>query len=428
MKKRWIVAGIVVLAGGVAAPWAVGVVTEQQWQEAAREVNASQPFFQVETAGYRRGLFSADLNGTLLYHHPETGEPLRLSYHGTASHGVTGSLLEFTAAELPAGLAPLFPDEQPRLTLETRLWGTAVAELTVPAISLLDDATGESIKVAETVGTATIRDGGNAAEISLLWPGAALQDGASRISVENVRFQQSMTRLQGDVWTGTGDLTLARLAVTAGEQPPVGLDSLAVHSETRAGDGGTTITTEGSISLQSLTADGESSGPHRVDMVLEDFDVAGWNSFIGAMTDLQAVALDPAADPQQLFEQQMAAMGQMTEALRTLAANGMVFGFPSISLTTPEGEVSGELLIRHPALSDDEKAEMLMVMQRLTGDFRVSLPVALSERYPQLKGQLLPLIEQGMVVQEGDRLVLRARLQDLTVDVNGTLIPLPQVI
>src|SRR5690606_18202255 len=150
-----------------------------------------------------------------------------------------------------------FPDEQPRLTLETRLWGTAVAELTVPAISLLDDATGESIKVAETVGTATIRDGGNAAEISLLWPGAALQDGASRISVENVRFQQSMTRLLGDVWTGTGDLTLARLAVTAGEQPPVGLDSLAVHSETRAGDGGTTITTEGSISLQSLTADGE---------------------------------------------------------------------------------------------------------------------------------------------------------------------------
>ncbi len=216
--------------------------------------------------------------------------------------------------------------------------------------------------------------------------------------------------------------------MTAGEQPPVGLDSLAVHSETRAGDGGTTITTEGSISLQSLTADGESSGPHRVDMVLEDFDVAGWNSFIGAMTELQVVALDPAADPQQLFEQQMAAMGQMTEALRTLAANGMVFGFPSISLTTPEGEVSGELLIRHPALSDDEKAEMLMVMQRLTGDFQVSVPVALSERYPQLKGQLLPLIEQGMVVQEGDRLVLRAHLQDLTVDVNGTLIPLPPVI
>ena len=69
-----------------------------------------------------------------------------------------------------------------------------------------------------------------------------------------------------------------------------------------------------------------------------------------------------------------------------------------------------------------------MVMQKLTGEMDLSLPVALAEDYPEFRLQLAPLIKQGLLVQQGDRLVLDASMSDLMLDVNGVEIPLPPLL
>ena len=71
---------------------------------------------------------------------------------------------------------------------------------------------------------------------------------------------------------------------------------------------------------------------------------------------------------------------------------------------------------------------MLMVMQRLTGEVEFSLPVALADNHPALMMQLAPLIKEGMMTREGDRLSLQAQLKDLALDVNGVVIPLPPLL
>ncbi|HBM50024.1 MAG TPA: DUF945 domain-containing protein, partial [Marinobacter sp.] len=99
-----------------------------------------------------------------------------------------------------------------------------------------------------------------------------------------------------------------------------------------------------------------------------------------------------------------------------------------LSLETPEGPVQGSLDISHPELAGAEKDAMLMVMQGLTGELDFSMPMALAEDYAAVRMQVAPLIKQGLLVQEGDRLVMDGRMEDLVLDINGLQIPLPPLL
>ena len=54
MNKTGLVAGGMILAVAIAAPWVVGMVTEKQWHQVTAEVNASQPFVRLETSRNRQ--------------------------------------------------------------------------------------------------------------------------------------------------------------------------------------------------------------------------------------------------------------------------------------------------------------------------------------------------------------------------------------
>ncbi len=68
------------------------------------------------------------------------------------------------------------------------------------------------------------------------------------------------------------------------------------------------------------------------------------------------------------------------------------------------------------------------MMQRLTGELSIAIPVALAEAEPKLMTELLPLIEQGLLVRDDDAFKLQAELKDLELNVNGQIIPLPPMI
>ncbi|ARM82695.1 DUF945 family protein [Marinobacter salarius] len=429
MKKQWMVAGAAVLAVGVAAPWAVGYVTEQQWQRVTADVNQAQPLFKLQTRDYDRGYMGAEFAGTITIQDPDTGDEHSFDYQARVSHGVTGSLIDFTPPpELGAEVEKIFPDEKPRLTLETRLWGTAIAELSVPAVSVIDEETGESFDMSESFSRAEISGNGSQADILMLWPGAVIRGPDLRISIEDFRLEQTMEHLTGDVWLGGGDMSLARLEVAARGEPTLRFDDFSMSGETTTDDDGKSIDSEAVVTLEKVTADDESFGPHRMEMVLSGLDVQNWSDLTAAMTDMQAAALNTTGgDSSAMMQQQMESMNRINQAMLGLAANGFSFGFPELSFATPYGPVNGEIMVQHPSLSDDEKDQMMMVMQQLTGNLDVSMPLALVEQHPELGMQVAPLIKQGMVVQEGDRLRIQGTLEDLALDINGNVIPLPPI-
>lgn len=420
--------GLVVLALAIAAPWAVGMVTEQQWRQVTAEVNASQRVVRVETGNYERGYLGGQFEGTLVFDDPAADQPHTVDYRARVSHGVTGSLLEFSPSEdMPEAAKALFVDEQPELTLETRLWGTAVVELTMPSIAVANEQTGESLRMSGGFARADIGGAGTEADITLVWPGMTVSNPSMAITLEAVRVEQSVAHLRGEVWTGEGEAALDGLEVSAPGQPGLRLDGLNVASKTWATDEERRISSETVVTLDTLTAGEDRFGPHSVTLELQDLHVDRWSELMEALTELQMAALEqggPAPD----VNNQFAIMGRINEALMGVAAEGFNLGFSDIRLMTPEGEVNGKVMVGHPSLSDDERSQMLMIMQRLTGQLEVSLPVALSENHPALQMQLAPLIKQGMMTQQGDRLAMEAQLKDLALDVNGVMIPLPPLL
>lgn len=427
MKKQWMVAGAAVLAIGVVAPWAVGYVTEQQWQSVTSEVNQSQHLFQLETRDYNRGYLGADFTGTVTVQHPETGDEHEFDYQARVSHGVTGSLMDFSPpSQLGTEVDKVFPDEKPRLTLEARLWGTAIIELSIPAVSVIDEETGESFDMSESYTRADISGNGSHADILMLWPGAVVRSPDLRVSIEDFRLEQTMEHLAGDVWLGEGDMSLARLEVAARNEPALRFDQFALRTEATSGDDGESIDSEAVATLETVSVDDQSFGPHRMAFVFNGLDVKNWSELTSALTDMQTASLgSERSDSRAVMQRQMESMNRINQAMLGLAADGFSLGFPEMSFATPYGPVNGEIMLQHPSLSASEKDQMMMVMQRLTGNLDVSMPLALVEQYPELGMQVAPLIKQGMVQQDGERLRLEGKLEDLALDINGNVIPLP---
>ncbi|PTB93815.1 DUF945 domain-containing protein [Marinobacter sp. B9-2] len=429
MNAKWMIAGAGVLAVAGGLPWVVGYVTEQQWQQATAEVNSAQPFLRMETDDYQRGILGARFNGSVNLRNPETGESQQFAYRATVTHGVTGSLMDFEPeGGWSSGDMDWFSGEEPRLTLETRLWGTAVLELEAPQMSVTDADTGETLASSGGLARIEISDAGSQADALMVWPAVTLSGPDLDIRVSDFRLEQTMSHLTGEVWTGSGEIVVDSVAVTPVAEAPFTLQEISVRSSSEPVSDGERLDSRMAFEVAGVSTADERYGPQRLVFALSGLDVAAWSGLTESLSSLQALAISQASGGPQQFEQQMAAMQQVNTAVRDLAAAGFSVGFPELTVTTPEGVVEGSASVSHPELTADQKDEMLMVMQRLTGEMDLSLPLALAEEYPEFQLQLAPLIKQGLLVQQGDRLVLDASMKDLMLDVNGVEIPLPPLL
>jgi uncharacterized protein YdgA (DUF945 family) len=312
-----------------------------------------------------------------------------------------------------------FSGEKPRLTLETRLWGTAVLELEAPQLSVTDADTGETLASSGGQARIGISDAGSQADILMAWPAVTLSGPDLDIRISDFRLEQAMSHLTGGVWTGSGEVVVDSVAVTPAAEAPFTLEKISVRSNSEAVNDGERLNSRLAFEI---------AGVLRLVFALSGLDVAAWSRLTESLSSLQALAITQASGGPRQFEQQMAAMQQVNTAVRDLAAAGFSAGFPELTVATPEGLVEGSARISHPELTADQKGEMLMVMQQLTGEMGLSLPLALAEEYPEFRMQLAPLIKQGLLVRKGDRLVLEASMKDLTLDVNGVEIPLPPLL
>jgi uncharacterized protein YdgA (DUF945 family) len=422
-------AGAAVLVVAGVMPWMVGYVTEQQWQAATQEVNRSQPFIKMSSEQYQRGVLGSTFQGTLDLTNPETGQSQTIDYQASVTHGILGSLIAF---EPRGGWSPedadWFPDEQPELTLDSRLWGSATLEFNAPEMNLSSADSGESLASSGGMARLSISDTGSSASLLLKWPSVSLSGPDMTVQIADVYAEQTMTHLQGDIWTGEGEMRVGSTHIEPVGQPAVTLQGLSVAGTSEATSNGERVSSTGTFRLDEVSVQGESYGPHQMQVSLDNLDVDSWSRLSDSLSELQLLAAQQKADGKNRFDQQIAAMTNVNTALRDLAAAGFSAGIPKLSLATPEGEVKGSLVISHPELTDDQKADMLLIMQRLQGKMSLQLPAALAENYPAIRMQVAPLIKQGLLVQEGDELAMTASLKDLTVDVNGNEIPLPPLL
>lgn len=429
--NKWIFVGIILIATAVGAPYGTGLLTEQEWAPAIDRLNAEQPYMQVQTSRYQRHFFSSDIEGEVLLTNPETGETAQVGFIGDVSHGIAGSNIELTPItdghEL---LQKLFPEELPRLALQTWLWGTLEADLNIPAINVTDDDTGETLNAAEAYGWAEVSDGGDQFEVNLRWPGLAVRGDDMKIAFDDFEFSQDAERVVGEVWSGTGHMTLGKVELKEANTPHVELNNLEITGESEPQSGNKRLSSQSIVSLESIKVDDRSFGPHKLELALENVDVEAWNRFLTVIADVQSAnqQMDPTKSPEDLFRQKMLLAQQLSGAARSVAGSGIKVGMPVIELETPEGSVEGHWQLSHPEVPEDERDAMALVMQQMTGELELTVPVALIEKEPSLIRQVQGLVQQGLIVQDGDRYKIKASLSDMMLDINGNQMSVPPLI
>ncbi|SET61806.1 Uncharacterized conserved protein YdgA, DUF945 family [Marinobacter segnicrescens] len=425
MKKVWIIAGGVVLVAAVSAPWAVGKLTEQHWQSATEQFNASQPYFVMETESYERGYLGSEAHGQLFAVDPDTGERYPLGWTGDISHGVTSSTIDFDFDFADdAGMEAVFPDEKPTVTVTTSAWGSSLVELNVPAIDYTDDSSGESLNVSASYATLNISEDGETLDARMQLPGLVLRGPDVRVSMENLNLDQHASLLTGKLWTGEATVTLDKVSVTSRDEPELVLEKLEMVSNSDADSAGEKFGLATTLTLDKVHYGDESQGPHTFRFGLSDVSVAAWNDMLEAVNQLQAMAVSGSDNPQQAFEQQMQATMALTGSIEAMMADGLSTS-AELDLSSPDGPVTGRLVISHPEQADGEPVPLMMIARTIEGEMSVKLPRALADRYPELGEELMPLLIQGVLEEEGDFYVMEASLSNMMVNLNGNEMPLP---
>ncbi|ROT98887.1 DUF945 domain-containing protein [Marinobacter sp. R17] len=429
--KKWILAGVLVLVVIVAAPYGVGVLTQQQWGEAVSRMNHDQPLVHVATDRYDRHFFGAELSGEMTVMDPETGEAHRIPYTGDVSHGVLSSSVELKPVpDSEPMLKTLFPKALPKLTLTTWLWGTLEADLNVPAIDLTDDDTGETLNSAEAYGWAKVTDAGDHVELNLNWPGMVVRSDAIRASFDNLQLSQEGDRVAGSLWSGDAALTVEKLAYVEGDQVDVSLENLQLTGNTQPEKDDTRVSSHSALTLDAVNVGDESYGPHRVEFNLDNLDVDAWLNFQSVATEIQMMQAqpDPTLSQQALFQKQMMLMQRFSNAAKAVAAGGLTVGMPTIDLKSADGDIQGHWSLTHPEVPKAKQADMPLIVQQLTGELELSAPVALLEEDPDVSRNLQGLVQQGILKRDGDVYRIKAKLDNMMLDINGQSYPLPPLI
>ena len=428
MKRQWIMAsaGLLVVVV-VALPWGTGYLAKQQWQQVTQEVNRSQALLEMQIGRYDRGFWNSEFEGTLLLRNPANDDEISVPYRANVSHGLTGNLTEFQPANgwTPAGES-WFGDDAPRLTAETRLWGSAVAELTVPKFSITDDDNVETVFGSGGVVRVNGSLGADAVDISADWPSLVIASEEADLRLSDLTLEQEMQRLSGDIWIGEGTLALQGLELMPANADAIMLRGLSLYSNSEAINDNSALDSFITIKLDELQLAGDTLGPHRIEFALKGLNVEAWNAVSRSVTDMQLAAFAAENGDPTAFQQQMQAMSDVGESMQLLAAAGFSVGFPDIHLVSPDGPLQGKVLITHPGATGD--SESLLIMPALEGEMELSIPLALAENNEAVRMQTAPLIKDGLLITEGDRLLLKATLKDLVLNVNGRPIPLPPLL
>lgn len=424
MKKTWIIAGGVVVVAVAAAPWAVGMLTEQHWESATGEFNQSQPFFVMETEQFDRGYLNSTASGQVYVVDPDTGERHGMGWTGDVSHGITSSTILFNF-DLPDDeeFEKIFPDEKPTVKVTTSAWGSSLVELDVPAIDYTDEASGETLNVSRGYATLEVSSDGEQLDLDTQWPGLVLRTAEARVSLENLNIEQQSSLLTGKLWTGDGTLTMDKLSFAARDEPEVILEGLEIVTTSGPVDGDKAFSVTTAATLDTVGYGDESYGPHSLDVELQEMDVAAWNELLEAVETAQQIGASAGDDPQKAFEQQMQATMAVTGSIEKLMASGMTIT-SDLDISSPEGPVTAHLRVSHPEQETD-RVPLMLIAQTIEGEMSLKIPVALGEEYPELGAQLMPMVVQGALVEEGDFYVMDASLKNMTVNLNGQEMPIP---
>lgn len=467
-----------------ATAWIVGQRVETAIAQNYRLLD-DNPSVKIVSRDYQRGLFSAtetltvELLGNVTQAMARQRQeaiaanpgvqlppvrPILLTVRSRIQHGPFPGLRSFAAAsvdselvlagELQKQVEGVLGDQKPlQVRSEYRFDGSGTSTLASPAFSTHWQA-------SEGAGHNTLAWGGLSMHVdfapgmrrySIRAEAPKLELKGSRggqLTLAEMRLEGSQQRVFDDdplLYSGAQRLTVARLAVAAGESGGEPVEARRVSYEAEIPVNGEFIDLIGRLGSESLRIDGKDYGPAHYDFSLRHLHARTAAAFYRELLRLSSdaeVQLAAQAEPARLF-------APLAKPALELLKHGPELSVDRISFRSPHGDAALAARVRLKDLQAQDVSNPLLLLAKLDASADIALPEGLlgevagpvaapegeaatgvlvdpaAQRGELLRQRVAALTAQGFVVREGSLLRSKLAFSNGRLTVNGqTLDPL----
>lgn len=455
--KKFSILFLLLLAVLLAIPGLVGTRAASHYQQLVDRIKANGA--EVVSHRFHQGWFSSEAETQFAIPLPKAGAVgkggstiQRMTLVSTITHGPlteSGIGIAEVESDLQLDGAPLFPPGYPAL-IKTFISvdGSGETRVDLPAADI--PAAGERPRMrfqgmqGELLFAADLQQ----VDLRITAAGLVMEKGGRRLLDLGSLTIESHTRQGIDGLTlGSGLLEVGRLElVDDGDGTVIRLEGIGIEAESSAEDSSVRMSVVYRFALASV--DGEAYGPGTIGLAVEHLPA-------GVLVKLQQTLDGIRRQPLSEVERQVAVMNTLVGVSGALLEGNPKLTIEPLHLQTGEGVVEGHLSIQPVGVQLADSKDLMKLLNKLVAKaslrmpetlyrtlFRQQIELQLSQQLGE--GDQLPsdpewqqriqaaadrkvdqLLQQEVLVREGDRLVTEADLSDGLLSVNGKMIPLP---
>ncbi len=425
--NKWLATGVIsVVALMAAGPYITGTVAQKKLASLVQLLD-KQPHIRASIDKYERSYLGARVE-ILLQPEPATDADAAWRVVASLKYGVA-SLNAQAILQLPPQLQQ---DLHVRAALQNRppvsvraaasLLGVDMFLRSAPVTYSKEGVTAAIAPVELRLDAPVTMD---AVGAQVQWNGLTMKSGGEEFLISKFQLQQNSRKLTSHLWVG--DLVLA-LENFEWRSPGTDLRSsgMEIRSTTQK-TRGSRLKSELLVATNTLVLDDKTFHDQRLKLEVEGLAIDELENLIVAVERRDAAMAKVTTERPD--REQMKQQEKLTKAVANAGSaflrKGLSIAVPEMQSTTPFGPLAGQGSLVQPAMEEADKAPLLT---RTQGTMSFSMPLQLLMLLPHGEEQVAALIEQNLMVQEGEYLKAEATLGDSMIVLNGQQIPVPPLL
>ncbi|MCP4128354.1 MAG: YdgA family protein [Gammaproteobacteria bacterium] len=457
MKKIVILISILVVALFV-APGVIGFMAQNQYQEII--IGMQQAGLEVTRNDYQRGWFGSRSETEFKLALPQDlgVEGFTLSMHSDLVHGPLspdgGIALASVGTYFKINGEALFPEDENRiLNTVITLGGNGKTLIEIPALKLAGEPGTPEIQFSGADGVLLFDTSFSRLDIDLNIPAFWLGGGEGQgLKITEVTLGSKTNKDRSNLRLGSGKLGIKQIGfVKPKDGVDIKIDAIDLYGDTQVE--GDNLTFTANYSLQAVAINETNYGPAEL-----EFDISNISAAITAR--LQQEMQDIRRQKLSQEQRGMALMSMLMEAAPDLLKANPRLKLKRLFVKTPDGDIEGNLTLATDGLLWSDLGSAQAVLGKLNADASLRMPEKLlrsmlekqaqqsvrqqvemrkqigeeiampSEDELQLLGRdlveqrLSGLLQQQMLVRDGEHISSNAKLGGGLLSVNGKTIPL----
>ncbi|MBN4061385.1 DUF945 family protein [bacterium AH-315-G11] len=411
----------------LAVPFAVGFVTQQR-SEALTEHYRLNPNIRSIDSTIQRGWFHSSILSKLSVYLPDiSNNPMTFTVHQSVRQGPVlwgdnrpvafGFADVKTDIELPANIQNKLTQtfgEIPTITLLTQLYydGSQDSQLSIPELSHDEQDTHIIMHPLQLQAYSDLPV--QHLQAMLNWQGMQISHANGQV---NIGKSTSHTNAQkeGIIWVGDMDWSTDSIEFID-KKNTLRMEQININGET-AIDTQQRISSSQSLHVEKIQNKGIAYGPGKYTIVFNHIPLSVFEKLDEMQQKISAL-------PAEQQEQAMKNMGfSMFSLLPDILAAEPEIKFHDALLTTPDGDIQGELYFTIKGLNKQGVINFTKIKKHIRADMQVKFPWALVS--DSSRANIENFLQKGWLLEEGDMLHSTLHMADGALTINNQPVALP---